>query len=326
MANLKNRVDEYQRRHRWAGFVFAVMVKFGEDSSGNLAVLLAYYAFLSIFPLLLALVTILGYVLAGHPQLEHEVFDSAIGQFPIIGQHGPMRALTGNPAALVIGLLLTIWSGLSVAQTGQTAINAVYLVPPTQRPGFLPRVLRSAELVGVGGLGLIVTTLVQGVVSGSGSYGLPSGLGTQAAGAVISVAGNVALFVYLYRRLTVVELTAKAVLPGSIVAGVVWFVLQKVGTSLVNTKVQGAESTYGTFAIVIGLLFWFYLLAQVVLLCAEINVVAERRLWPRGLTAMLGSRAATVADCRAYAGYAQREHHAFNVDVETRLQLEEEAG
>jgi YihY family inner membrane protein len=323
MASLQSRLDEYQQRHRWAGFAFAVVVKFGEDSSGNLAVLLAYYAFLSIFPLLLALVTILGYVLAGHPQLEHEVFSSALGQFPIIGQHGPMHGLSGNPAGLVIGLLLTIWSGLSVAQTAQTAVNSVYTVAPTRRPGFLPRILRSAELVTVGGLGLVGTTLVQGVVSGSASYGLPSGVGTQLAGAVVGVAGNIALFVYLYRRLTVVELSTKAVLPGAVVAGVVWFVLQKLGTALVNNKVQGAESTYGTFAIVIGLLFWFYVLAQVVLLCADINVVASERLWPRGLSAMAGSRASTAADARAYAGYVRREQHAKNVEVQTRLHQEE---
>jgi YihY family inner membrane protein len=323
MASLTNRLDEYQQRHRWAGFAFAVVVKFGEDSSGNLAVLLAYYAFLSIFPLLLALVTILGYVLAGHPQLEHAVFSSAFGQFPIIGQHGPMNGLSGNPAGLVIGLVLAIWSGLAVAQTAQTAINAVYTVPPIERPGFMPRVLRSMELVTVGGLGLIVTTLVQGVVSGTGSYGLPIGVGGQVVGAVISVAGNIALFVYLYRRLTVVELTTRAVLPGSVVAGIAWFVLQKVGTSLVNNKIQGAQGTYGTFAIVIGLLFWFYLLAQITLLCADINVVASERLWPRGLSTMLGSRASTDADARSYASYVQREHQANNVDVETRMRTDE---
>src|SRR5437764_13947614 len=109
MNGLVKRLDAYQQRHRWAGFCFAVAQKFGEDQAANLAALIAYYAFFSIFPLLLALVTILGYVLAGSPGLQQAVFSSAIGQFPIIGQHSPVQPLTGNPAGLVIGLALAVW-------------------------------------------------------------------------------------------------------------------------------------------------------------------------------------------------------------------------
>ena len=51
-------------------------MKFGEDSSGNLAVLITYYAFFSIFPLLLALSSVLGFVLAGHPELAAQDRDT----------------------------------------------------------------------------------------------------------------------------------------------------------------------------------------------------------------------------------------------------------
>src|SRR5699024_9844068 len=92
------------------------------------------------------------------------------------------------------------------------------------------------------------------------------------------------------------------------------------GTGLVNDKVQGAVGTYGTFALVIGLISWFYLLALVTMVCAEINVVRSQRLWPRGLSA-LNRRASTRADVRAYRLYPRRENQAHNVGVAASLRL-----
>jgi membrane protein len=319
VSALVRRMDAYQQRHRWAGFVFAVAQKFGEDQAGNLAALIAYYAFLSVFPLLLAMVTVLGYVLAGSPELRQALYSSAISQFPLIGQQDPVRPLTGNPVGLVVGLVLAVWSGLWVAQTAQTAINTVYAVPRIGWPALPRRLVRSGELVTVGGLGLVVTTLLQGVVSGGETYGLHIGGVGVVLAALVGIAANTLLFVYLFRRLTVATVTAREAAPGAVVAALAWFALQKVGTNLVNTKVHGAQTIYGTFAVVIGLLFWFYLLANVTLVCAEINVVASRRLWPRGLSSALAARASTTADRRAYSSYPEREHQAHNIAIETRF-------
>ena len=60
-------LDGYQRRHRWAGFPVAVIYKFFEDQGPYLAALITYYGFLSLFPLLLLLASVLGFVLAGQP-------------------------------------------------------------------------------------------------------------------------------------------------------------------------------------------------------------------------------------------------------------------
>jgi len=108
----------------------------------------------------------------------------------------------------------------------------------------------------VAGTGLVVTTLLQGAVSGADIYGLRLGVLGDLAGAVLGVALNTALFTYLFRRLTVRELGFQDVIVGAAVAAIAWLVLQKVGTGLVNNKIAGARGTYGTFALVIGLLFW----------------------------------------------------------------------
>lgn len=318
MAGVFDRFDAFQQRHPVVGLPVAVYKKFDDDRAGNLAALLSYYAFFSIFPLLLALTTILGFVLAGHPALRHTVYSSALAQFPIVGQHEQIEPLTGNIPGLVIGLVLALWSGLGVAQTGQIAFNTIYGVPRADQPKFLPRLRRSIELVTVGGLGLLATTLLQGVVTATGTYGLHLGLGPVILGTLIGIVSNTLILLFLFHRLTVYVVSWQAMLPGALTAAVGWVVLQKVATGLVNSKIHGAQGTYGTFATVIGLLGWFYLLAQMTLYCAELNVVLDQRLWPRGLPTF--TRIATTdADRRAYRTYPQREQQAHNVTIDVHI-------
>src|SRR6202161_3760500 len=79
------RLDGFQRNHRWAGFPLAVVYKYFDDFGSYLAALLTYYGFVSLFPMLLLLSTILGFVLSGDQSLQHEVLSSALHQFPVIG-------------------------------------------------------------------------------------------------------------------------------------------------------------------------------------------------------------------------------------------------
>jgi len=302
-------LDRFQRCHRWLAFPVAVYAKFSDDQAANLASLLAYYAFFSIFPLLLALATVLGFVLHGDPHLETQVFNSALGLFPIIGQHDAVHPLTGSLPALIIGSVLALWSGLAVAQQAQAAFNTVYNVPRQQWPGFLPRTLRSLQAVLLGGTGFIVTTLISGAVTGAGSYGLSLGVLSRVIGALVGIALNTALFTLLFNWLTVHELTWRDTLPGGFVAGASWYALQLLGTALITHKLKGAQSTYGTFATVIGLLTFFHLQAQLTLLGAEVNVVRKYRLCPRGLRSFT-NQPTTQADFRAYTIYAQQQRYA----------------
>lgn len=302
-------VDGLQQRHRWAAFPVAVYLKFSDDQAGNLAALLAYYAFFSVFPLLLALVTVLGFVLHGDPGLETKVFDSALGLFPVIGQHDALYPLTGRVPALVIGSVLALWSGLAVAQQAQVAFNTVLSVPRQEWPGFVPRTLRSLEAVLVGGTGLIVTTLISGAVTGAGSYGFALGPLPRVLGALVAIALDTALFAMLFTRLTVRPLGWRGALPGACVAALGWYGLQLGGTALVAHYLKGAQGTYGTFATVIGLLSFFHLQAQLTLYAAEINAVRADELWPRGLRSLVNTPT-TEADHRAYESYATRDRFA----------------
>ena len=84
MSALLRRLDAWQRSRAGLAFPFAVVKKFGDDQAGNLAALIAYYAIFSIFPLLLVLSTVLGFVLHGHAQWQHDVTQSALKNLPLV--------------------------------------------------------------------------------------------------------------------------------------------------------------------------------------------------------------------------------------------------
>ncbi|HMJ03283.1 MAG TPA: hypothetical protein VK506_10095, partial [Conexibacter sp.] len=77
-------LDRFQRRHGVLGFPLGVVKKFADDQAGHLAALMAYYGFFALFPLLLVLVTVLGWVLQGNRELYDEIVKGALGQFPVI--------------------------------------------------------------------------------------------------------------------------------------------------------------------------------------------------------------------------------------------------
>ncbi len=134
--SVTERLDGAQRRHPVLGFPLAVVYKFVDDQGGYLAALITYYGFLSLFPLLLLLTSVLGFVLGGDAYLQQRVLNSTLSQFPVIGsQLGDPKGLRGSGAGLVIGLLGAVYGGLGVAQAGQNAMNTAWHVPRNNRPG-----------------------------------------------------------------------------------------------------------------------------------------------------------------------------------------------
>jgi len=270
--------DRAQRKHAVLAVPVAVVKKFGDDQGGSLAALVAYYSFFSLFPLLLVFVTVLGYVLQGNPDLQKSVEKSVLEQLPVIGSQIHVDALAGSATALVIGLATALWAGLGVTQAAQRAFDHVWAVPLKQRPDFLHSRLRGIALLIVLGTLFIVSTAVSGVVTG-GLHGTP----LKVAGIVFALLLNLSLFFFAFRLMTSDEIPTKSLLIGVVVAAATWEFLQIVGGYYVKHVVQRSSSTYGVFAVVIALLIWLHLGAQMTLFAAEINVVVARKLWPRSL-------------------------------------------
>ena len=77
--------DRVQQRSRWLAFPFAVMRKFRDDNGGALTTVIAYNAFFALFPLLLVVVTVLGFLLGRDSGFQQRLLGSAVAEFPIIG-------------------------------------------------------------------------------------------------------------------------------------------------------------------------------------------------------------------------------------------------
>jgi membrane protein len=270
--------DAFQQRKRWLALPFAVVTKFGNDQAGNLAALIAYYAFFSLFPLLLVLTTILGFVLHGNTSAQHAVESSALAQFPIIGQRIQLHALSGSVPALVIGLVTSLLAGMGVTGAAQNAFDRVWAIPYKDRPNFLQQRLRGLGLLTFLGLMFLVSTVASGLVSGG--FG---GLGDKLAGYAIALGVNGALYFAAFRLMTANAVPSRDLRTGVVVAAVVWTILQSLGGYYIGHVLKNQSSVGGEFGLVIALLVWLHLGAQLTLYAAEINVVVTRRLWPRSL-------------------------------------------
>jgi YihY family inner membrane protein len=304
-------MDAVQQRHRWLAFPYAVAKKFGDDQAGNLAALVAYFGFFSLFPLLLAFVTILSMALRGNDTLQQRIEGSALAQLPVVGAQVSqnVHTISGSGLTLFLAIALAVWAGIGVLRAMQTGMNAIWNVPYHRRPGIVPSVVRALIMLVV--LGLILVASATAGIAGAGSHswwGVLFGIGA-------SVVLYFVLFALAFTILTTEDLSWRDVWPGAAVAAVAWTVLQAIGGYIVSHQLRGASQTYGTFATVIGLMAWLYLAAQMTFYAAEINVVRRRRLWPRSVV----QPPLTDADRRALTYYAKQEERRPDEEVDVRV-------
>jgi membrane protein len=310
------RLDQFQRKHPWAAFPLAVAYKYFDDFGTYLAALLTYYGFVSLFPLLLLLSTVLGFVLSGDPSLQHEVLTSAVHQFPVIGGDlAQPKRLGGGPIGLVVGIAGCLYGGLGVVQAFQYATNTMWGVPRNNRPNPFKARGRSVLLLATAGLTVLGTTALS--IAGGGGAGA---LGTAGKSLTLaaSVVLNIAMAIFAFRFAPARRLSVRDVVPGAIATAVIWQLLQSFGVIYVRHVVEHASATDAVFALVLGLLAFLYVTATAVLLGVEIDVVRVNRLYPRSLlTPFTDNVTLTTGDRRAYSrqAKAQRSKGFQHVEV-----------
>ncbi len=292
MSRLRRLIDGWQRRHASVAFAVAVGRKFVDDRAGAFAALIAYYAFFSIFPLLLALTSVLGFVLQGDEQLQEEIVDSVFAELPVVGPEirESVGRIDGSGPALAIGLGLALWAGLGVTLALSRAFDRVWGVPRVRRRGYVAARARGLLLlVAIGGT-LVVSSIATGTaIAGELGSRLESVLAVALSVAVDAIVMALVFLLGTSRRVRLAE-----VLPGVLLCTGGLLVLQTLGAVYVQATIQRASATYGLFAAVIGLLSWLLVTAQLLLIAAEVNAVRADRLWPRSLGETL-----TEADQRA---------------------------
>lgn len=307
--NLVRSLDGFQRRHRAPGFVVAVVRKYGDDQAGQYAGLLAYYAFLATFPLLLVLVSVLGIVLRANHDLQNKVLTSGLVEFPVLGDQlrANIHSLSGSGIALAVGLIGTFVGARGLADTAQSAFNSLWEVPFVRRPGFPWSLLRSLGLLGLLGVAVLVTAGVGALSGGLSTLG-PVG---RAVLLVVALGINTGVFLVAFRVATASEVATRDFVRSAFIAALVWQVLLGLGGLIVSHYLKNASQVYGTFGTVIGLLAWFSLQAQATLYAVEIDVVRSRKLWPRSLSVP----PLTPADREALSSYIEAQVRVEQQDV-----------
>lgn len=306
------RVDRYQQKHSWLAFPIAVYKKYGDDDGGDQAALLTYYAFLSLFPLLLVLVSIAEIISKRYPGIGNGLIDSAFNYFPVLGTqlqeniHAPHRSGIG----LLVGTLIILIGARGVAFGIQAVANNIWGIPRDERSNFLKKTLRSMGLIFIGGGGLVITSAMVSYL-----YHW-SGMSAKILALSISLILNFGAFLVIYRMCVSRQVKTHDLLRGTLVMTLAWQILQSLGSFIILDKLRGFSTIYGVFALVLGLLFWISIQAQVILYAMEIDVVHAKKLWPRSLV----SPTETTADKRVTGSYAETEKRAKKEEVNVRFQ------
>lgn len=304
------RVDRFQQKHPVLSHPYAIIKKYGDDNGGYQAALITYYGFLSLFPLLLVLVTLLHLWFRDNPDIQVDVTKGVGHFFPLLGdqlqQH--IHTMHGAGVGLVIGILFTLYGARGVADALRFALDNMWQVPKSERAGFPKNLLQSWAIMLSGGLGFAATV---GVSAFSAALGHA---------VWVKILLNIVGFVLVSLVLGIIFWVAtsgrvpfKHMMVGATVAAFGMQLLLTFGGLVLAHQLKSLDSVYGTFAVVLGLLFWLYLLAQILVYAAEADTVRHLNLWPRSLT---GGKLQTDADRRAYRLYAKTERYLHNEDVQ----------
>ena len=277
-------LDRAQQRFRPTAFGVGVIKRYGDDRGGMYAALITFYGLLAVFPLLLLFVTFTSMVLGKNSEATRRLTHSALSQFPVIGDKlaSSIGSLSsGSIVAFVASALFLLWGALGVTSALQMAANRAWRRPRHEDPNLWIRTARGLLLLGVIAASVVLITVLVGVSTSGYLRQFSELLGPALI--LLSLLVNLGAYYLALRILAPPELRARELLPGVIVGGVGWTALQNLGSYLLNHQLQRTSAIYGFFAIVLGLIFWLNLGAQLFIYATEVNVVSAEHAWPRGL-------------------------------------------
>lgn len=304
-------VDRFQRRHPVLGFPLAVVYKYFDDQGPYLASALTYYAFIAIFPLMLLGTSILGLILRGEPQWQESILDSALAQFPIIGDElGRPDGLQGSVAGVAVGGLAALYGAMGLGQALQNTQHVAWSVPRNSRPNPFYARLKTLGLLVTAGFSLLAVSIVSTVASTTDLFTEVLGPGIKVFLPLLTIAVVGTFLTFLFRFAATGQHSFVRAAPGGYSLAVMWQLLQLLGAAYVDRVLVDTSSMTKTFGLVLGLIGFLWIGAVMAVLAMEINVVLTRRLWPRALLAPFTDNVElTEADRRAYASYARMQRH-----------------
>lgn len=255
----------------------AIVTTVRDEDVTFLAASVAYYAFISLIPSLLLLVSVasllVGDAFAAVVLAESRQFLTPAGQDAVTAA---IASAEGRTGATVLGAAVLVWSTLKVFRGLDTAFQAVY---GGEDPSTLLAELSDAASVAVGiGVG-IVAMFVLGALIATAEIGRLTGLvpAVELVGFLVLPLVLATVFVPMYYILPNCPMTLREALPGAVIAAVGWTLLQ--AGFQVYAAGAGQYQVYGVLGGILLLVTWLYLAAIVVIVGAVCNaVLADRQL------------------------------------------------
>jgi YihY family inner membrane protein len=270
-------LDKRQQHHRVSAFVVAVIKKYEDDGAGRHAVMLTYYSFLSLFPLLLVLTTIVD-TFSTSSHLRSIIIKGVTNYFPVLGDQlsNHVHGLHTSHLALITGLLFTLYGTRGVANAFTRGVQTVWEIPESEHDKFPKTLYKNFPLVLFGGVGLIIASVLASLASAVGK-----GIDIR----VLSISINLLILFWLFRLLLELSLprhiSFKETRAGAASAAIGLVILQTIGGYVLSHELRHLSALYSYFALTLGLLFWLYLQSQVLYYAMEVAIVSSRKDWPQ---------------------------------------------
>lgn len=274
-------IDSFQQRHKFLAFPIAVIKRYGDEKVGYQAALITYYAFLSLFPLLMIFITVLAIVAEANPELRNQIQQTVFQAFPALGKDldDNVDMLQGSGLALGLQFLVVVYGARGLANILQESFNNLWHIEKEQRPGFLGDNLRSFGMMLAVGLGMIIGSAI--------SYGLSGIIDIGTLGVllinIVNILITFVLFLAVFRLGTSNTIGLGTLVMGAAIAAIGVLLVQRFGGIIMSEQLQRLEGLYGSFAATLGLLFWIYLQAQIIMYAIVATVVRTRNDWPKKL-------------------------------------------
>ena len=284
IGRVLRRLDAFQQRFRPTAFAVAVIKRNGDALGSMYAALITFYGVLSVFPLLLLFITFAGMILGTNSAATRRLINSALADFPVIGDQiaKNIHALErGNIFALIASVVFLLWGALGLTSALQAASHQAWHRPRHEEPNIAIRTLRGLGLLGIIALSVVAATVLTGVSQAGIFHASPLLIRFLIGAATLAV--DLLAYYVAMRLLSPREVRSSQLLSGVIVGATGWLILQNLGGYLIQHQLHRTTAIYGFFAVVLGLIFWLNIGAQLFLYATQINVVKVTRAWPRGL-------------------------------------------
>ncbi|MGH8993501.1 MAG: YihY/virulence factor BrkB family protein, partial [Acidimicrobiia bacterium] len=262
-------LDRLAQRFRWLEPVAAVQRRYGEVSGNFLAAALTFTAFLSLFPLMLVGVAVLGYIAAGS---DTDLAQEIVTELGLTGQAAEMltdtihAAENSRQAASILGLAGLLWSGLGLVGALQYIYNAVWQVNDR---GLKDKAVGLAWLAGASLLfvaSAAVTTVLRWLPGPVAPLGIVVGFGV-----------SFLLWLWTARVLPNKQVPWRDLVRGAVFGAAGLELLKIAGAYWVPKMVASSSALYGSLGVVFAVLAWLAFFGRLIVYSAVVNVVVYER-------------------------------------------------